>query len=95
MIDIRWKAFFFVCTLCVISLFVWLFSTAIYALLFFSSTVLAYLAIQVIDIHALQKWFKKPQLQAVPEGVGLSENIFSALLRYERANQQKKNELNG
>lgn len=94
MIDIRWKAFFFVCTLCVISLFVWLFSTAIYALLFFSSTVLAYLAIQVIDIHALQKWFKKPQLQAVPEGVGLSENIFSALLRYERANQQKKNELN-
>jgi two-component system phosphate regulon sensor histidine kinase PhoR len=92
--DIRWKAFLFVCTLCVISLFVWLFTTEVYALLFFCFAVLAYLALQVIDIHALQKWFKKPQLQAVPEGVGLSESIFSALLRYERANQQKNNELN-
>lgn len=94
MTDIRWKAFLFVCTLCVISLFVWLFTTEVYALLFFCFAVLAYLALQVIDIHALQKWFKKPQLQAVPEGVGLSESIFSALLRYERANQQKNNELN-
>lgn len=68
--------------------------TAVYALLFFSSAVVAYLAVQVIDIHALQKWFKKPQLQDIPEAVGLSENIFSALLRYERANQQKKGELN-
>ncbi len=94
MIDIRWKAFFFVCTLFVISLFVWLFTTAIYALLFSSASVLAYLAAQVVDIHALQNWFKKPQLNAVPEGLSLSENSFSALLRYERANQQKNNELN-
>jgi two-component system phosphate regulon sensor histidine kinase PhoR len=93
-IDIRWKAFFFVCTLFVISLFVWLFTTAIYALLFSSASVLAYLAAQVVDIHALQNWFKKPQLNAVPEGLSLSENSFSALLRYERANQQKNNELN-
>jgi len=93
-IDIRWKAFFFFCALCIVSLFIWLLSSTTYAFLFFTIILFGYLLIQINDLYALQHWLKKPELDKVPEGLGLAEDIFNALLKYERGNEQKNQELN-
>lgn len=94
MIDIRWKAFFFISALTLISLFIWLVSDAFYALFAFATGLLVYLAVQIHDLHALQRWLKRPQLTTIPEGIGLCEDIFNALLKYERSNEQKNLALN-
>lgn len=94
MIDIRWKAFFFFCALAIVSLFVWLISNTTYAFLLFTLVLFIYLLIQIYDLYALQQWLKKPELDEVPEGVGLAEDIFNALLKYERSNERQNQELN-
>ena len=93
MIDLRWKAFFFVCALSTISVFLWLISGALIALLSFSIGLLGYLGIQVYGLYQLHHWFKAPVLQEIPEGFGLWEDVFSALLKYERSNNRKTTEL--
>jgi len=92
-IDLRWKAFFFVCALSTISVFLWLISGAVIALLSFSIGLLGYLGIQVYGLYQLHHWFKAPVLQEIPEGFGLWEDVFSALLKYERSNNRKTTEL--
>ena len=94
MIDVRWKAFLYVCSISLVSLFVWLISNALMALLTFSICILAYLSIQVSGIFQLQSWLKKPALEKIPEGSSLWEDVFNALLKYERKNNLKKSELN-
>lgn len=64
------------------------------ALLTFSACLLAYLAIQVSGLFELQSWLKKPALEEIPEGSSLWEDVFNALLKYERSNNLKKSELN-
>ncbi len=94
MIDVRWKAFFFICSLGIISLFTWLLSSALIALLLFTCILLVYLAIQIHGLYQLQHWLKKPVLEDIPEGMSLWEDVFNAILKYERKNNQKKAELN-
>lgn len=94
MIDIRWKALLSIFSIAIISLFVWLMSDGFYALLSLSSMLAIYLGVQIYDLYVLQKWFKNPELDNLPEGVGLAEDIFNALLKYERSNQHKNHELN-
>ena len=94
MIDVRWKAFFFICSLGIISLFTWLLSSALIALLLFTFGMLVYLAIQIHGLYQLQHWLKKPVLEDIPEGMSLWEDVFNAILKYERKNNQKKVELN-
>jgi two-component system phosphate regulon sensor histidine kinase PhoR len=93
-IDVRWKAFLYVCSISLVSLFVWLTSSALMALLTFSICIVAYLAIQVSGLFQLQAWLKKPALEKIPEGSSLWEDVFNALLKYERSNNLKKSELN-
>ena len=64
------------------------------ALLTFSICIVAYLAIQVSGLFQLQAWLKKPALEKIPEGSSLWEDVFNALLKYERSNNLKKSELN-
>ncbi len=94
MIDVRWKAFFFILSLSAVSLFVWLTTSTLIALLTFTSILLVYLAIQVNGLYQLQTWLKKPVLKDIPEGFGLWEDVFNAILKYERNNNLKKSELN-
>jgi len=93
-IDVRWKAFFFILSLSAVSLFIWLTTSTTIALLTFSSVLLVYLAIQVYGLYQLQTWLKKPILSDIPEGLGLWEDVFNAILKYERNNNLKKSELN-
>ena len=94
MIDIRWKAGLHLCALSVICLFLWLISGAIIALLVFSSGLLIYLSIHILWLHQLHRWFKKPTLNAIPEGAGVWEDVFATLLQYERNNISNQTQLN-
>jgi len=93
-IDVRWKAFFFILSLSVVSLFLWLTTSTVIALLIFSSVLLIYLFIQINGLYQLQSWLKRPVLKDIPEGFGLWEDVFNAILKYERNNNSKKSELN-
>ncbi len=94
MIDIRWKAGLTLCALSVVCLFLWLISGAIVALLVFSIGLLIYLVSHILWLHQLHRWFKKPTLNTIPEGSGVWEDIFAALLQYERNNIFNQTQLN-
>ena len=94
MIDIRWKAGLHLCALSVVCLFLWLVSGAIVALLAFSIGLLMYLSSHILWLHQLHRWFKKPTLNAIPEGAGVWEDVFATLLQYERNNISNQTQLN-
>ena len=91
--DIRLKAVLFVCALSAICLFLWLISGATAALLVFSIGLLLYLASHILWLHKLHLWFKNPVLKDIPEGSGLWEDVFVALLQYERNNLSNQAQL--
>jgi len=93
-LDIRWKAGLFICSLSLICIFLWLISGAITALLVFITGLLFYILRHIFWLHQLQVWFKKPSVNEVPEGSGLWEDVFRALLQYERNNQLIQTQLN-
>ncbi|MGB2832493.1 MAG: phosphate regulon sensor histidine kinase PhoR [Methylotenera sp.] len=94
MLDIRWKAGLVICGLSVISLFLWLITSATTALITFSIGLLLYLSRHIYWLHQLHAWLKKPDLKEIPEGSGLWEDVFTALLRYERKNTLNQTQLN-
>ncbi len=91
--DIRLKAGLFVCALGVICLFIWLISSVTVALLAFSASLLVYLNGHIAWLHQLHLWFKNPALKEIPEGSGAWEEVFTALLQYERNNLSKEAQL--
>lgn len=92
--NISRKAGSFIFALLLISLFVWLLSSATTALLVFSSGLLLYLANHIFWLNQLQTWFKKPDLKSIPDGFGLWEGLFNLLLKYERTNKYNQTQLN-
>lgn len=91
--DIRWKAGLFLCTLSAICLFLWLISGAVVALLIFSIGLLIYLISHTLWLHKLYLWLKNPILKEIPEGSGMWEDLFTALLQYERSNLSNQAQL--
>ncbi len=94
MIDIRWKAALFICALSIVSVFLWLISSLVTALVVFTLGLLLYLVGHIYWIHQLNNWLKTPDIRQVPEGSGLWEDVYSSLLKYERSNTLKQTELN-
>ena len=94
MLDIRFKTGVFVIVLSVLCLFLWLTMSQTVALIVFSVGLLAYLARHIFWMHQLQLWFKQPSLATIPEGSGAWEDIFTALLHFERANKSNQTQLN-
>jgi two-component system phosphate regulon sensor histidine kinase PhoR len=93
-LDVRWKAAFYICALGVISAFLWLISSKTTALVFFCMGILIYLAKHLYWLHNLQNWFNAPTLKSIPEGSGIWEDVFTSLLKYERNNNLNQNQLN-
>jgi two-component system, OmpR family, phosphate regulon sensor histidine kinase PhoR len=91
--DIRLKAVLFICALSAICLFLWLISGATVALLAFSIGLLLYLASHISWLHKLHLWFKTPVLKDIPEGSGAWQDVFTALLQYERNNLANQSQL--
>lgn len=94
MLDIRLKAVFHVATLSLLCIFLWLISSVTTALVVFSSGLLLYLISHIFWLNRLLLWFKNPALQHVPEGYGQWEDVFGALLKYERKNNLIQIKLN-
>ena len=94
MLDVRWKAFSFICALSVICGFIWLISNGTVALVAACSGLLLYSAYHIFWLHQLQGWFKNPKINNIPEGSGIWENIFTLLLKYERNNKLNQTQLN-
>ncbi len=94
MIDIRWKAALFICALSIVSVFLWLISSLVTALVVFTLGLLLYVARHIYWIHQLNNWLQSPDLRHVPEGSGLWEDVYSNVLKYERNNMLKQTELN-
>ncbi len=94
MIDIRWKAALFICALSIVSVFLWLISSLVTALVVFTLGLLLYVARHIFWIHQLNNWLQSPDLRHVPEGSGLWEDVYSNVLKYERNNMLKQTELN-
>ncbi|PKO47901.1 MAG: phosphate regulon sensor histidine kinase PhoR [Betaproteobacteria bacterium HGW-Betaproteobacteria-22] len=94
MTDIRWKSILFLSALSIVSLFLWLMTSFTPALSVFTLGLLIYLACHLYWIHQLHLWLMQPSLPEVPEGNGLWEGVFNAVLKYERNNQAKQTELN-
>lgn len=92
--DARWKAGLFICALSVISLFLWLINGVTTALLAFTAGLLLYLIVHIYWLHALQAWFKTPVIKNIPEGSGIWEDVFTALLQYARNNKLNEVQLN-
>ena len=91
---VRLKAILFLCALSAISLFIWLISNYTTALIIFAIGLLIYVASHTYWLHQLHIWFKNPNLKTIPEGSGVWEDVFTALLQYERNNQLKQTQLN-
>ncbi len=91
--DIRLKAGLFVCALGAICLFLWLISGTTAALLVFSIGLLLYIASHILWLHKLHLWFKDPALKEIPEGSGAWQDVFTALLQYERNNLSNQAQL--
>ncbi len=94
MLDIRLKAGLLLGALSIICIFLWLISSTTTALLVFSSSLLLYLMSHIFWLNKLLYWFKKPALKDIPEGSGLWEDVFNALLKYERNNNLNQIKLN-
>lgn len=91
--DIRLKAALSICALCAICLFLWLISGITVALTIFSVGLLGYLIGHIIWLNQLYLWFKNPVLEDIPEGSGVWEDVFTALLQYERNNITNQTQL--
>jgi two-component system phosphate regulon sensor histidine kinase PhoR len=91
--DIRLKAGLFICALSAICLFLWLISGVTVALQVFSIGLLLYLASHILWLHKLHLWFKNPVLKEIPEGSGAWQDVYTALLQYERNNLSKEAQL--
>lgn len=91
--DIRLKATLFICALSAICLFLWLISGKTVALVTFSIGLLVYLISHIAWLHRLHIWFKTPVLKDIPEGSGVWEDVFTALLQYERNNITNQTQL--
>ena len=94
MLDIRWKAGLLLCALSAICAFLWLIISAKVALIVFALGLLFYLISHIIWLHQLHIWFKNPALAEIPEGAGVWEEVFTALLKYARDNINNQTQLN-
>ncbi|MCB5191286.1 phosphate regulon sensor histidine kinase PhoR [Methylobacillus arboreus] len=88
--DIRWKALWLGLATVFACLIIWAATDAITALLAFCAIVLLYLASHLYWLHKLLQWFKKPELNAMPVGSGIWEDVFSAIYYEKRRHSRSQ-----
>ncbi len=88
--DIRWKALWLGLATLFTCLIIWAATDAITALLTFSAMVLLYLISHLYWLHQLLKWFRKPELNTMPVGGGIWEDVFSAIYYEKRRNNRSQ-----
>lgn len=92
--DIRQTVFWYLMLLVVICLIVWAKFTAIIAMAVFSLAIVLYFFKHIFWLQKLLVWLKKPELEALPAGTGVWEDVFSGLYHYQRRHQRNQAQLN-
>lgn len=92
--DIRQTVFWYLMLLVVICLIVWAKFTAVIAMAVFSTAIILYLFKHIFWLQKLLVWLKKPELEALPAGTGVWEDVFSGLYHYQRRHQRNQAQLN-
>jgi len=91
--DIRWKAFWLMVSLTFICLIVWAANDAETALLTFSVGITLYLAHHLFWLAKLLAWYKKPDLNSMPLGNGVWEDVFATIYHEQRRHNRSKIQL--
>lgn len=91
--DIRWRAFWLGLGLIFICLIIWAASDAFNALIFFTLGIILYLASHLYWLNKLQKWLVKRNLNAIPNGSGVWEDIFASLYQEQRRHDRSQTQL--
>jgi two-component system phosphate regulon sensor histidine kinase PhoR len=91
--DIRWKAFWLMVSLTFICLIVWAANDAETALLTFSVGITLYLAHHLFWLAKLLAWYKKPDLNSMPLGSGVWEDVFATIYHEQRRHNRSKIQL--
>ena len=82
--DIRWKALWLLICWLFISLIVAAFTSAVTALLLFSLVLLIYLGAHLYWIHRLSTWLNQPDINNIPLGRGIWEDVFARIYHEQR-----------
>lgn len=91
--DLRWKAFWFVLVWLLVSLTIGLLSEWHYAWLVFCTALIAYLMRHFYWLHQLDRWLEKPDLNTIPLGRGMWEDIFAKVYHEQRRHARTKIQL--
>lgn len=73
-----------------VCLITWVAKDAITALWVLSAILLTYLASHLYWLHQLLQWFKKPELNAMPVGSGIWEDVFAAIYYEKRRHSRSQ-----
>lgn len=88
--DLRWKLVWLSSAAIFISLIIWAATDTVTALLCFCGMLLFYLAGHLYWLHTLLQWFNKPDLNTMPVGSGVWEEVFSAIYYAKRRNSRSQ-----
>jgi two-component system, OmpR family, phosphate regulon sensor histidine kinase PhoR len=91
--DIRWRTFWLLFTLALVCLIVWASSSSSTALVVLSTGLLLYLASHIYWIHRLSRWLGKPDIDDMPVGAGIWEDIFAAIYHQQRLYARNQTQL--
>ncbi|MCB5186575.1 phosphate regulon sensor histidine kinase PhoR [Methylobacillus caricis] len=88
--DIRWKALWLGLATVFICLIIWAATDAMTALAVFCAAILLYLISHLFWLHKLLQWFKKPDLNSMPMGAGIWEDVFAAIYYEKRRHSRSQ-----
>ena len=88
--DLRWKLLWLGLAATLVSLIIWAATDTTTALLCFCGMLLFYLAGHMYWLHSLLQWFKKPDINTMPMGSGVWEDVFSSLYYAKRRNSRSQ-----
>lgn len=91
--DIRWKAFWLIFTLGIVCLILWGVSSAETAFTTFSIGITLYLFHHLFWLDKLLAWYKKPDLNSMPVGSGVWEDVFATIYHEQRRHNRSKIQL--
>ncbi len=88
-----WRPLISVALASLIALVVGLMAGARFGWAILALFLLVFYAIQLWNLRALDRWLARPELDTLPDGVGLWENVFAALFRLQRSQGHTQEQL--
>jgi two-component system phosphate regulon sensor histidine kinase PhoR len=91
--DFWWRPLAVLAPVTVVSLGLWAAFGAVAALVVLALSLLFYLFHHLRNVNAFAQWLQRPEMDAVPDGTGLWDDLFSALYQLERRRSSSQHNL--